>query len=78
MSKHNCENCTHKVVCALWEIQNELCDSECAYYQPTLTPQNEPLSPCDVCMYNPPSSMDGKPCCMCPASPPERQEDRGY
>ena len=42
---------------------------------PTLTPQNEPLTPCDVCMYNPPSSMDGKPCCICPASPPERQED---
>ena len=42
---------------------------------PTLTPQNEPLMPCDVCMYNPPSSMDGKPCCICPASPPERQED---
>lgn len=26
-----------------------------------------PLSPCDVCIYNPPSSMDGKPCSMCPA-----------
>ena len=24
-------------------------------------------SPCDLCMYNPPSSMDGKPCCYCPA-----------
>ena len=44
MSKHNCKNCTHKVVCALWEIQNELCDRECAYYQPTLTPPNEPLT----------------------------------
>ena len=44
MSGHNCENCTHKVVCALWEIQNELCDSECSYYQPTITPQNEPLT----------------------------------
>ena len=44
-------------------------------HMPTLTPQNEPLTPCDVCMYNPPSSMDGKPCCICPASPPERQED---
>ena len=43
MSRHNCENCTHKVVCALWEIQNELCDSECSYYQPTITPPNEPL-----------------------------------
>lgn len=44
MSRHNCENCTHKVVCALWEIQNELCDSECSYYQPTLTPPNEWVS----------------------------------
>ena len=38
----------------------------------TLTPPNEPLTPCDVCMYNPPSSMGGKPCCICPASPPVR------
>jgi len=44
VSKHNCENCTHKVVCALWEIQNELCDSECTHYQPTLTPPNEWVS----------------------------------
>ena len=42
---------------------------------PTLIPPNEPMTPCDVCMYNPPSSMDGKPCCFCPANPPERQED---
>lgn len=26
------------------------------------------LSPCDLCCYNPPSSTDGKPCIMCPAS----------
>lgn len=26
-------------------------------------------SPCDLCMYNPPSSMDGKPCSYCPACP---------
>lgn len=38
---------------------------------------NEPLTPCDVCMYNPPSSMGGKPCYICPASPPERQEEGG-
>ena len=44
MSKHDCEACIHKVVCALWEIQNELCDNECAYYQPTLTPPNEWVS----------------------------------
>lgn len=24
--------------------------------------------PCDLCRYNPPSSRDGKPCGMCPAS----------
>ena len=30
------------------------------------------LTPCDVCRYNPPSSMDGKPCCVCPA---ERRTD---
>lgn len=41
--------------------------------QPTLTPPNEPMSPCDLCIYSPPSSCDGKPCCMCPATsrPPE-------
>ena len=44
MSKHDCEACIHKVVCALWKIQNELCDNECAYYQPTLTPPNEWVS----------------------------------
>ena len=29
----------------------------------------ERKSPCDLCRYNPPSSCDGKPCTMCPASP---------
>ena len=24
-------------------------------------------TPCDWCKYNPPSSMDGKPCTICPA-----------
>ena len=39
---------------------------------------NEPLTPCDLCRYNPPSSCDGKPCCMCPAEKgsPEGEEDR--
>ena len=38
---------------------------------------NEPLTPCDVCKFSPPSSSDGKPCCMCPATsyPPEGEED---
>ena len=25
-------------------------------------------TPCDLCAYDPPSSGDGKPCSMCPAS----------
>lgn len=25
-------------------------------------------TPCDLCRYDPPSSGDGKPCTMCPAS----------
>lgn len=27
-----------------------------------------PQTPCELCMYNPPSSRDGKPCSVCPAS----------
>lgn len=29
---------------------------------------DEPMTPCDLCIYNPPTSHDGKPCCICPAS----------
>lgn len=41
--------------------------------QPTITPPNEATYPCDLCVYNPPSSLDGKPCTYCPATgrPPE-------
>lgn len=44
---------------------------------PTLTPPNKPTCPCDLCMYNPPSSLDGKPCTYCPATgcPPEGEEE---
>ena len=40
-------------------------------------PPNEPLTPCDVCRFSPPSSGDGKPCCLCPADrrPSEGEED---
>lgn len=34
----------------------------------TLTQPNEPTYPCDLCVYNPPSSLDGKPCTFCPAT----------
>lgn len=32
----------------------------------TELPSAQP-TPCDVCRHNPSSSMDGKPCCVCPA-----------
>lgn len=32
-----------------------------------LQPSNEPLTPCDLCLYEPPSSFGGKPCSICPA-----------
>ena len=34
----------------------------------------ECLSPCILCRFNPPSSSDGKPCCMCPAEAALRGE----
>lgn len=27
----------------------------------------EGVTPCTFCRFNPPSSCDGKPCCVCPA-----------
>ena len=30
-------------------------------------------SPCDLCRYNPPSSVDGKPCTMCPAESEDKE-----
>lgn len=42
---------------------------------------HEPKTPCDLCLYNPPSGGDGKPCTMCPASslpePPKEETDNG-
>ena len=44
----------------------------------TLTPPNELGNPCDLCVYNPPSSFDGKPCTYCPAAgrPPKGEESK--
>ena len=44
MARHNCADCIHKDVCALWEIQNGIGDAECVYYRTTLTPPNEWVS----------------------------------
>lgn len=40
-----------------------------------LRAQQEHPGPCDLCAYNPPSSFDGKPCAMCPATPPTKEGD---
>lgn len=39
----------------------------------------EGISPCTFCRFNPPSSGDGKPCCMCPAEAALRrkQDEKG-
>lgn len=38
----------------------------------------EGISPCTFCRFNPPSSGDGKPCCMCPRGwPVEKALGRG-
>lgn len=51
--------------------------AELVEYAPPLTPPNKPTYPCDLCVYNPPSSLDGKPCTYCPATgrPPEGEEE---
>lgn len=41
--------------------------AELVEYAPVLAPSSDPLTPCDLCRYNPPSSFGGKPCCACPA-----------
>ena len=37
----------------------------------------EGISPCTFCRFNPPSSGDGKPCCMCPAVAALRRKQDG-
>lgn len=36
--------------------------------------RREAAGPCDVCAFNPPSSMDGKPCSMCVAVPKSAEQ----
>lgn len=40
-------------------------DIKCLMSLPSAQPAQ---TPCDLCAYDPPSSGDGKPCSMCPAS----------
>ena len=31
-TKNKCEDCIHRIICPLWEIQNELVENKCVYY----------------------------------------------
>lgn len=43
---------------------------------PSAQPEpQKPYSICDLCIYNPASSMDGKPCSMCVAQDKPRDDD---
>ena len=39
------------------------------YKQGQKDEQKKWQTPCDLCVYNPPSSFDGKPCTICVAEP---------
>ena len=68
MARYNCADCIHKDVCALWETQNGISDAECVYYQPTLTPPNEPLTLEEL------REMDGEPVWVVPRGTHEKDE----
>lgn len=52
-----------------YHITGDAIDRLAAYEDTGLTPEEvaELKTPCDLCVYNPPSSRDGKACSMCPA-----------
>lgn len=60
-----CKDCIHDKVCNR-DVGHGY--SICPHYikNADVAPKSE-LSPCDVCLFNPPSSMGGKPCTVCPA-----------
>ena len=74
-----CEDRLHLIVCekcgtlALTKAVAPQVAANLTLGKPTLTPPKEATYPCDLCVYNPPSSLDGKPCTYCPATgrPPE-------
>lgn len=52
-----------------WEQKQEEARSGYVVCDDPIKPEKTvyPESPCDLCVYNPPSAGDGKPCTMCPA-----------
>lgn len=59
-----CKDCYFYDVC--YEADNERCKDIAKLRD--FPPAQSAQTPCDLCAYNPPSSGDGKPCSMCPAS----------
>lgn len=52
----------------LGELAKADVDGRCMERQPVSQSTEEPMTPCDLCMHNPPSSLGEKPCFMCPAA----------
>ena len=79
LETYYCEERLYLVKCAdcgtlaLVKTANPEDSARVTLARPTLTQPNEATYPCDLCVYNPPSSLDGKPCTYCPATgrPPE-------
>ena len=64
-ARHNRDGSTRPEWCELKELPK--CE-DAVKNQPSAMPKAERRwNPCDWCVYNPPSSMDGKPCTLCPA-----------
>lgn len=59
-----CENCIMYDIC--YKDDSQRCENFVRVRG--LPPVQSAQTPCDLCMYDPPSSGDGKPCSMCPAT----------
>jgi hypothetical protein len=76
MAKYNesiCRGCFHSYVCEQFNEHRDDDNKKCHFFNDHFVPTADVvevsgLTPCDVCAYNPPSSCDGKPCCICPAT----------
>lgn len=76
-----CDRCSlYKAIKKLNDIENILGDEyDLDRLRELAQADKEGISPCTFCRFNPPSSGDGKPCCMCPAEAALRrkQDEKG-
>ena len=64
-----CKNCIHYEVCEYVSYTGDSMEEKCKVFKNKADfVEVKGLSPCGVCAYNPPSSFDGKPCALCPAT----------